>query len=69
MINIPSKIDKLIGSAIARVTIDGGFLIRHFNQIWNRMPLFLPRIQEPMIEEYSSFNWSVNHSSRFYGYG
>ena len=33
---IPGNIDKLIGSTIARLSFEGGFLIRHFNQIWNR---------------------------------
>ena len=33
---IPGNIDKLIGSTIARISFEGGFLIRHFNQIWNR---------------------------------
>ena len=33
---IPGNIDKLIGSTIAQISFEGGFLIRHFNQIWNR---------------------------------
>lgn len=33
---IPRKIVRLIGKALARVSFDGGFITRHFNQIWNR---------------------------------
>ncbi|XP_011883986.1 PREDICTED: uncharacterized protein K02A2.6-like [Vollenhovia emeryi] len=63
---IPGRIDKLIGSAIARVTTEGGFLIRHFNQIWNRMSSFLPRIQEPMNEVYlPSMGQSITSQADF----
>lgn len=33
---IPGTIVKLIGKAIACVSIEGGFINRHVNQIWNR---------------------------------
>ncbi|XP_025265087.1 uncharacterized protein LOC112638163, partial [Camponotus floridanus] len=33
---IPGKIVRLIGKALARVSFEGGFITRHFNQIWNR---------------------------------
>jgi len=32
----PGKIVRLIGKALTRVSIEGGFITRHFNQIWNR---------------------------------
>ncbi|XP_025262988.1 uncharacterized protein LOC112637433 [Camponotus floridanus] len=33
---IPGKIVRLIGKALTRVSFEGGFITRHFNQIWNR---------------------------------